>query len=212
MFAQPFSNAQGHPGSTLRRGSATGLIRGSIGYRVRLGSSDFGFITAAHGVTTGEHLYANGRRVGQVVVRHMASDSAFVRLSSGSSMSDRNPSASHLVVSSRLHGNLRVGDVVTRISQGGRDHNIATHPNHPIASSGRITITEYTIVLSVGNVVVHQASFPSLPGDSGGIVVTPDGTGSTQLIAGITVARRGDSLSYFVLASRINAAHGVTLH
>jgi len=208
---QPFSNAQGHPGSTLRTGAApAGRFVGSLGFRVRRGSQN-GFITHAHGTTIGMGIYVGARRIGTVSQRHFQSDSSFVSLSYGSTVSDRNPSAAHIVATPRTPSNILQGDVVTRISTGARDAN-AHMQHHPIVSSGRVQRTEYTITLpGVGTVHVLRANYVSYGGDSGGIVVT--GSGGNQLIAGITVAvHAATNESVFVLASRILVAHNVTLH
>jgi len=199
---QPFSTAA-NPGSTIRRGSTTGPGR-SIGYRAWLGSTA-GFVTAAHATSFNEPFFFGSRKIGYVSVRHNATDSAFVRLEPGMSVSDRNPSFSH-IVSPVAQTNPRVGHVVTRISNGGRDSN----PNHPIVSTGIILRAEQFIYLrGHGYAHVLQADYVSISGDSGGVVVTP--ASGIQIIAGIQSASTSNT-SYFSHVSRINTALGVSLH
>jgi len=199
---QPFSIVA-NPGSTIRRG-AVGPRR-SLGYRAWLGATA-GFVTAAHNTLFNEPFYSSGRKIGYISVRHNASDSAFVRLEPGMSVSDRNPSFRY-AVSPVAQTNPRVGHVVTRISSGGRD---SGNPNHPIVSTGIILRAEHVENFSGhGNVNVIRADYVAVGGDSGGVIVTP--ASGIQIIAGIHVGRIGGN-SYFSPVSRINTALGVTLH
>lgn len=209
-----------HPGSPIRRNNTAGAgAVGSLGYRARRGTHN-GFVTVAHGTLLNDRLYSNGIRLGQVTARAAAVDASFVQLAANVSVSTRNPNAApDMLINSIIHAQPLVGQVVTRISQGGRVRewyaNQAGPQTHPMVSAGAISIAERIVPIpGVGNVHVFSAPYVSKIGDSGGIIVSPYRVGTWRVV-GIHVGAQvvnGGIVSLFVHATRINNALGLTMH
>jgi len=199
---------QVHPGGAIRHRTANGPT-GSIGYRARWGDID-GFVTVAHGgISKNDRFFFDDTLIGTVINQSIETDSSFVQLADGVSMSNRNPyAAPTITVSASMLERPLQGHVVTRISEGGR--------GSTTIAAGEIVHDEDVLhIRYLGPVLVFGANLHSTYGDSGGIVVHWD-NGMYQ-VAGIVVSGRHSdegiehSIMFFSPSVRINNALDIFL-
>jgi len=191
-----------HPGSRVENSVGSGR---SIGYRARRGN-EIGFVTAAHGglTTIGINSQLFTTRIGSQrmlagTVRSisLATDSAFVSLGPDVVMTNR---VSHNISTTVIVPILNAPAI--RISEGGTTSSLV--------STGHISQLNVNIVNGGTNIQTIRATYTSVTGDSGGIVVQRISAGNYGVlgmhIGSFTQAPFGTG---FVEARRINANLGI---
>ena len=217
---QPFIFAMRQGQQIYRRcpNNANNVRWQSVGFRARCRTTrNLGFVSTMHGNATVRTLRAGDRiyratpltqaNLAATVTRvSIGTDASFMTLSNNASM--LNTAVNGTIVGTTIHSNPIVGQVVTRISDGGS-------PTSPRASAGTIVSLNYIRnVPSVGNVLTHRSSYVAFSGDSGGIVVRLV-AGANAQVSGIHIARtfqQNSEHGLFAPTQRVLTGLNIELH